>query len=87
MLAAEGVPAFMGYPEPLYKQPVFQQKNFMCYAIPEDVDYTTVKCPVAERACYEEGVWILQHAMLGTKSDMEDFARAVVKIQNSRFKI
>jgi dTDP-4-amino-4,6-dideoxygalactose transaminase len=84
MLAAEGVPAFMGYPEPLYKQPVFQQKNFMCYAIPEYVDYTNVNCPVAEKACYEEGVWILQHAMLGTKEDMRDFANAILKIQDSQ---
>ncbi len=82
MLAAEGVPAFMGYPEPLYKQPLFQKKQFMCYAIPETTDYTNVSCPVAERACHEEGVWILQHAMLGTKEDMRDFARAIVKIQN-----
>ena len=81
MLAAEGVPAFMGYPEPLYRQPVFQQKNFMCYAIPDYVDYTRVKCPVTEHACYEEGVWILQHAMLGTRDDMADFARAIIKIQ------
>ncbi len=81
LLAAEGVPAFMGYPQPLYKQPVFQKKNFMCYAIPEHVDYTKVSCPVAERACYEEGVWILQNAMLGTKDDMEDFAKAIRKIQ------
>lgn len=81
MLAAEGVPAFMGYPEPLYKQPLFQRRNFMCYAIPETADYAHVSCPVAERACYEEGVWILQHALLGTKEDMEDFARAIVKIQ------
>lgn len=82
MLAAEGVPAFMGYPEPLYKQPLFQNKNFMCYAIPEDVDYKQVSCPVAERACYEQGVWILQHAMLGTKEDMKDFARAIAKIHD-----
>lgn len=81
MLAAEGVPSFMGYPEPLYKQPVFQQKNFMCYAIPEYVDYTAVLCPVAERACYDEAVWILQQGMLGTREDMEKFAEAVVKIQ------
>lgn len=81
MLAAEGVPSFMGYPEPVYKQPVFQKKNFMCYAIPEHVDYTGVHCPVAEHACHEEGVWILQHAMLGTKDDMADFARAIRKIQ------
>jgi dTDP-4-amino-4,6-dideoxygalactose transaminase len=81
MLAAEGVPSFMGYPEPLYKQPVFQKKNFMCYAIPEHVDYTAVHCPVAEKACYDEAVWILQHAMLGTREDMEKFVEAVVKIQ------
>ena len=81
MLAAEGVPSFMGYPEPLYKQPLFQEKNFMCYAIPEDVDYTNVKCPVTEKACYTEAVWIFQNAMLGTKEDMDLFAEAVRKIQ------
>ena len=83
LLAAEGVPSFMGYPEPLYKQPVFQKKNFMCYAIPEYVDYTKVHCPVTEKACYEEAVWILQHAMLGTKEDMEKFAGAIAKIQKA----
>jgi dTDP-4-amino-4,6-dideoxygalactose transaminase len=81
-LAAEGVPSFMGYPEPLYKQPVFQKKNFFCYAIPEYVDYANVCCPVAERACYEEAVWILQHSMLGTKEDMDKFAEAILKIQS-----
>lgn len=83
MLAAEGVPAFMGYPKPLYKQPLFQQKNFMCYAIPENADYTTVHCPVSERACYDEAVWILQHAMLGTKEDMDQFVEAIKKIKKA----
>ncbi len=83
MLAAEGVPCFMGYPKPLYKQPLFQEKNFMCYAIPEEVDYTRVFCPVTEKACSEEAVWILQHAMLGSKQDMEDFASAIRKIQDA----
>lgn len=83
MLAAEGVPSFKGYPEPLYKQPLFQQKNWLCYAIPEEVDYTEVKCEVAEKACYEEAIWILQHAMLGTKEDMESFAAAILKIQEA----
>jgi dTDP-4-amino-4,6-dideoxygalactose transaminase len=82
MLAAEGVPSFMGYPEPLYKQPLFQEKNFFCYAIPETVDYSGVCCPVAEKACYEEAVWILQHAMLGTRTDMEKFAEAIQKIRS-----
>ena len=82
MLAAEGVPSFMGYPEPLYKQPVFQKKNFMCYYIPADMDYSKVHCPVTEKACYVEAVWILQHAMLGTKTDMEKFSEAIQKIQS-----
>ena len=67
MLAAEGVPCFMGYPKPLYKQPLFQDKNFMCYAIPEEVSYKDVSCPVTEKACYEEAVWILQHCNARTK--------------------
>ena len=83
MLAAEGVPSFMGYPKPLYKQPLFQEKNFLCYAIPEEVNYTNVHCPVAEKACHEEAVWILQHAMLGTEQDMGLFAKAIKKIQNA----
>jgi dTDP-4-amino-4,6-dideoxygalactose transaminase len=83
MLAAEGVPCFMGYPQPLYKQPLFQEKNFMCYAIPEEVDYSDVFCPVTEKACYEEAVWIMQNSMLGSKEDMDLFARAIIKIQQA----
>ena len=83
MLAAEGVPSFMGYPEPLYKQPLFQEKNFLCYAIPEEVDYTNVCCPETEKACYEDAVWIMQNTMLGTKEDMELIAAAIKKIQEA----
>lgn len=82
MLAAEGVPSFKGYPHPLYKQPLFQNKNFMCYAIPGHVDYTRVHCPNAEQAC-SEAIWILQHALLGEKEDMQAFAQAILKIQRA----
>lgn len=78
-LAAEGVPCFRGYPHPLYRQPLFQEKNFMCYALPDEVDYTNVNCEVAEQAC-KEAVWILQHGMLGTMEDMELFAVAIKKV-------
>ena len=83
MLAAEGVPCFMGYPEPLYKQPLFQEKNFMCYAIPPEVDYKNVYCPETEKACHEEAVWIFQNTMLGTRDDMNKFAEAILKIQKA----
>ncbi len=81
MLAAEGVPCFKGYPEPLYKQPLFQNKNFMCYAIPETADYSQVLCPEAEKACHQDAVWILQHGMLSDKATIESFAAAILKIQ------
>jgi dTDP-4-amino-4,6-dideoxygalactose transaminase len=84
ILAAEGVPSFRGYPHPLYKQPLFQNQNFMCYAIPETANYSNVFLPVAEQACSTDAVWILQHAMLGEKEDMEAFARAIVKIQQAQ---
>ncbi len=84
MLAAEGVPSFRGYPHPLYKQPLFQNQNFMCYAIPDTADYSQVFLPVAEQACSTEAVWILQHAMLGGKEDMEAFAGAIAKIQQAQ---
>ena len=83
ILAAEGVPCFMGYPEPLYKQPLFQERNFMCYAIPPEVDYSQVCCPVTEKACHEEAVWIFQNTMLGSKEDMDKFAEAILKIQHA----
>ncbi len=86
-LAAEGVPAFMGYPRPLYQQPLFQEKRFFCYAIPPPVDYSRVHCPVAEKACAEEGVWIMQPALLGDRSDMESFAEAIRKIQRYCFSV
>ena len=83
MLTAEGVPSFKGYPQPLYKQPLFQNKNFMCYAIPETADYSSVHCPVAEQACSTDAVWILQHAMLGEKEDMDCFVAAIEKIRSA----
>ena len=83
MLVAEGVPCFKGYPHPLYKQPLFQNKNFMCYAIPDHVDFGNVYCPVAEQACITDAVWILQNAMLGERQDIRDFVDAILKVQKA----
>ncbi|GAB2525856.1 DegT/DnrJ/EryC1/StrS family aminotransferase [Spirosoma aerophilum] len=83
MLAAEGLPCSAGYPHPLYKQPLFQQKNWLCYALPDTLDYADVCCPVAERACTDEAVWIFQQAMLGSRSDMDSFADAIRKVQHA----
>ena len=83
LLSAEGVPSAAGYPQPLYKQPVFQNKNFLTYVIPDQVDYRSVKCPETENACYEECIWLVQSILLGTKNDMDLIVEAISKIKNS----
>ena len=83
LLAAEGVPCFMGYPEPIYRQPVFREKNFFSYVIPDSVSFNNVTCPECEKACHEEGMWISHQVLLGNKKDMDKIMEAVRKIQDN----
>jgi hypothetical protein len=44
------------------------------------VHYRDCRCPVAERAAYEESVWLPQFLLLGEEQDVEDIAAAVRKV-------
>lgn len=87
-LAAEGVAGFSGYTFPLYMNPMFLNKKFINGSFPfgtqyhEDLDYRSFaqKCPVAERACASEAVWLPQNWFLGSQQDMDDVAEAVGKV-------
>lgn len=87
-LEAEGIPVFSGYTFPLYKNPMFLEKKFINGSFPlgteyhDDIDYASFaeKCPVCERACKYEAVWLPQNCFLGTKKDMDDIAEAVAKV-------
>ncbi|HQM48126.1 MAG TPA: DegT/DnrJ/EryC1/StrS family aminotransferase [Candidatus Hydrogenedentes bacterium] len=87
-LVAEGIPASCGYPFALYKNPMFIEKQFINGAFPlgtayhGDMDYAAfeARCPVAERACSGEAVWLPQQVFLGTHGDMHDIAAAVAKV-------
>ena len=87
-LAAEGIPVFSGYTFPLYKTPMFLNKRFINGSFPlgtsyhEDIDYASFKekCPVSERACSHEAVWLPQNIFLGTEQDMDDVVEAVNKV-------
>ena len=91
-LNAEGIPAFSGYTFPLYKNPMFLNKRFINGAFPlgtvyhADLDYAAFerKCPVAERACDSEAVWLPQNILLGKREDMDDAVKAVRKVLVSR---
>jgi dTDP-4-amino-4,6-dideoxygalactose transaminase len=78
-LSAEGVPCSAGY-TPLYRENAFRpDRNTHPFA--GERDYDAVRCPVAERACTEEAVWLFQSMLLGSRRDMDDIAAAIRKIQ------
>jgi dTDP-4-amino-4,6-dideoxygalactose transaminase len=89
-LVAEGVPAFTGYTFPLYANPMFLNKDFYpggypltCREYDRDIDFEDFAelCPVTERACYSESVWLEHRLLLGSKADMDDIINAVAKVK------
>jgi len=78
-LSAEGVPCWAGY-VPLYRNPAFlDPDNFPG----RTVDYAKARCPVAERVCADEAVWLAQSLLLGTREDVHDIVEAVAKVQRA----
>jgi len=47
------------------------------------VDYASVRCPVSERAAYEESVWLPQFLLLGEDHDVDEIADAVAKVMRN----
>lgn len=92
---AEGIPAFSGYTYPIYKTPMFLNKKFINGSFPlgsqyhDDIDYAAFesKCPVAEKACKSEAVWLPQNIFLGDKKDMDDIVIAITKIMENKNEI
>jgi perosamine synthetase len=86
-LRAEGVPASGGY-SPLNKQAFLQNvlgsRAFKSVYTPKQIAewQERNRCPVNERLC-EEAVWLSQTMLLGPKTDMEQIAEAVRKIQKA----
>lgn len=86
-LNAEGIPASIGYPIPLYKQPLFTRKMarskgcpFSCSAYcGEEVDYGSIHLPNTEKAC-EEAIWLPQNVLLGDEKDIRDIVDAIIKV-------
>jgi dTDP-4-amino-4,6-dideoxygalactose transaminase len=83
-LGAEGIPCARGY-TPLYKTLAIQSGTIRLQKFTEgrEVAYHLPDCPVTERACEEEGVWLSQRVLLGDRADMDDIIAAVRKIQRA----
>ena len=93
-LVAEGIPCSGGY-QTLNNMPflgnAFQSKNFKKMYPENMLDINKYneqnKCPVNDRLCNEEAVWLAQSMLLGSKSDMDDIAMAIEKIHMNADKI
>jgi len=84
-LKAEGVPCSSGY-VPLYKERFMLNlvnDQFLSRKYQKKIDYSRVRLPVTERACYEEAVWLFQYMLLGTREDMDDIVNAIWKIKEN----
>lgn len=75
-IQAEGVPLYVGY-MPLYAFPCVTSGDTE-RQIGAKID--TSPLPNCERASYEEGCWLYQACLLGTRRDMDDIADAIIKV-------
>jgi dTDP-4-amino-4,6-dideoxygalactose transaminase len=83
-LEAEGVPCDGLFYEPIYRSVLFQVDAGDFLQLEADkLPWADTSCPVAERAAYEESVWLPHQILLGDESDVDDVIEAVVKIQNN----
>lgn len=83
-LNAEGIPCSTGY-RPLYREAAFQT-HFSQRPVESPYyggvpDFGSLHCPVTERICASEAVWLTQNMLLGNEDDIADIARAIKKIQ------
>jgi dTDP-4-amino-4,6-dideoxygalactose transaminase len=78
-LQAEGIPCAPGY-LPLNQSPALLGGLESLRSLLDEVPPPRA-CPVAERVCTQEAVWLSQNQLLGDERDMNDVANAVAKIQ------
>ena len=74
-LRHEGLLCYGAFYEPVYKDKLFAWQDTGV-----DYDYSRVSCPNAERAAYEQGIWIPHELFLGTEDDVDDIIACIEKV-------
>lgn len=78
-LNAEGVPCDGRFYEAVYRSSLF---TFAAEKYPAWAQHQRAfNCPVAERAGYEESIWLPHQLFLGTSADVDDILTAIAKIK------
>jgi len=80
-LNAEGIPCARGY-VPIHKEGYIEKAREYGYSSGR-IDYSKIYCPVTEKACDEEALWLTQNVLLGTKEDMNSIVEAIKKIKDN----
>ncbi len=87
-LEAEGAPLWIGYGAPVYHLPLFKNQHFGRTGCPiscekykgKKIDYSKVKCPVAERVSYQEHLTLPNHVLLEERN-VQRLLEALKKVQ------
>jgi dTDP-4-amino-4,6-dideoxygalactose transaminase len=77
-LEAEGIPCDGRFYEPVYRSDLFHATPENCAQLKGD--YSSVKCPVSERAAYDESLWLPQFLLIGEDGDVDDVIAGVEKV-------
>jgi dTDP-4-amino-4,6-dideoxygalactose transaminase len=87
-LDAEGIPCDGRFYEAVYRSDLFpaRAEDFpqLAQGRAQPMDYRAYYCPVAERAAYDESVWLPQFLLLGDERDIDDIVSAVAKVMTAR---
>jgi dTDP-4-amino-4,6-dideoxygalactose transaminase len=83
-LEKEGIPCDGRFYEPVYKSDLFHATPDNAPQLrigrPETMRYDMVHSSVAERAAYEEAVWLPQFLLIGGEADVRDVHTAIQKV-------
>ena len=86
---AEGIPLNQVY-VPAHHHSLFSKENFgtkgcpfTCHYYGKQVNYSEQHFPVAERAHYQEAIWVPRSALIGGREEMDDIVQAIAKVQEN----
>ena len=80
-LEAEGVPCDGLFYEPVYRSTLFDVDPASFPALGGRRPWEGVRCPVAEKAAFEESVWLPHRILFGTEADVDGVVEAVAKVR------
>ena len=82
-LEAEGIPCDGLFCEPVYRSSMFTVDPGDFRALEGRLPWAEVRCPVTERAAYEESVWLHHRLLLGSEREVDDIVEAIGKIRDN----